>query len=264
MLEDKVRNLAEEVKEELLRHVNDEDFKKRLYKKDGDITWKVDLFANDILVKKFKENDIPCYILSEEQPGIRIAEEPEYIAIIDPIDGTYNFVSNIPFASISIAISKYKEKAYLSDIFYSIVINLFQDEIFEAKKGKGSYLNGYKICVNNYRSDDLTGVIYTNDPISIRELVKKFKRIRVLGSASLEVCYIACNRLDFFIDNRNHLRNVDIAAAYLILREAGGALIDINGNLLNCGINDIEKISIICSKDIEMCKFLLNYVRSRD
>ncbi len=261
MIEDNIREIVEEVREEIIRHLNDKEIRRRLYKKDGDVTWKIDIFANELLINKLKDYDIPCSIVSEENERINLVEEPEYVIIIDPLDGSYNFVSNIPFASISVAVSRYKRNATMKDIFYSIVSNIFKDETFEARKGIGSYLNKSRIFIEEKSSEDLTGVVYTDDVDKVSKLLRQYKRIRILGAASLEISYIASNRLDFFVDIRNHLRNVDIAAAYLILKEAGGYIVDLNGKEFDCEINRIRKISLICSRSEEICRRILKYVR---
>ncbi len=265
MIENKVREIVISVKEDISKILNDKNIKEVLYKKNGDTTWRIDIISEKMIIEKLKEEEIPCIIVSEEHEKLKLNDVPEYIFVLDPIDGSFNLVKGIPFASVSVAVAKYKRNATLSDLFYSIVVNIFEEEIFEAYKGKGSKFNGKAVHVNKrYDIDNLTGVIYTYNVNNLERLLKKTKRVRVLGAASLEISYIALNRIDYFLDIRNHLRNVDIAAAYLILKEAGGFIVDLNGRDFNCNITGIVRITLLCSKCKDLSLKLLNYVRSRD
>ena len=156
----------------------------------------------------------------------------DYTWVIDPLDGTNNFVSNLPIYCASIAL-KYK-----NEIIASAVYDASRNEMFYASKGSGAFLNGKSICVNNARrlQDALliTGFYYSrgNRMVDTLETIKRFffKRIRGLrrlGAAALDLCYVACGRAGGFWEFE--LSPWDFCAGKLIVEEAGGRVTDKRG-----------------------------------
>uniref|UniRef100_U5ETD7 Inositol-1-monophosphatase n=1 Tax=Corethrella appendiculata TaxID=1370023 RepID=U5ETD7_9DIPT len=152
--------------------------------------------------------------------------------IIDPIDGTNNFIHGIPYACVSIAL------VFNSEILLGIVNNPKTNELFTAKKNCGAYLNGEKIHTSS--ADALNKSLIANElslaalNVNTKELMGRAERfgtaaigLRSFGTAALTLSYIACGKLDgYVIDN---LYPWDIAAGALLVREAGGTVIGING-----------------------------------
>ncbi len=151
--------------------------------------------------------------------------------IIDPIDGTTNFAHSLPVCSVSIA---YEEKGVVK---LGGVYDPTRDELFFAEKGRGAFLNGTKIKVSKTKdlSEALlaTGFPYDRrkDPDQylrpFREFLMKAREIRRLGSAAIDLCYVACGRFDGYWEAK--LSPWDKAAGMLILSEAGGKLSDYSG-----------------------------------
>jgi myo-inositol-1(or 4)-monophosphatase len=170
------------------------------------------------------------YILSEETGDL--PKDSNYKWIIDPIDGTINFAHGIPLNCVSIAIEQNGE------IVYGAVYNPHLKELFFAEKGKGATLNDQPIHVSS-KSETLkaclaTGFPYTyinmrNGPLEIFDrFIRKGVPVRRLGSAAIDLCWVACGRFDGFYEHK--LEPWDSAAGYLIVQEAGGKVTDFDGN----------------------------------
>lgn len=167
--------------------------------------------------------------LAEE--GTTDKKGSSYNWIIDPLDGTTNFIHGIPAYSISVALLRYDE------IVLGGIFDPLRDEYFAAIRGKGARLNGNNITVSTERSlkDALiaTGFPYydfehIDQYISLfREFMKETRGIRRLGSAALDLAYLACGRFEGFFEYGLH--PWDVAAGILIIEEAGGVVTDFSG-----------------------------------
>ena len=168
-------------------------------------------------------------ILGEESGGE--TDTAGYLWVLDPIDGTVNFAHGIPLCCVSLAL------LHEGEIILGGVYNPMMDEFFEAEKSRGATLNGMPVSVSAKedfsRSCLVTGFPYEAPagephPIGVFE---KFVRagipVRRLGSAALDLCWVACGRFDGFWESG--LRPWDVAAGYLLVAEAGGTVTDFAG-----------------------------------
>lgn len=217
---------------------------------DGTPTEGVDVAAEAAALRVLEKAGISMLVVSEEAGKVEIGESPEYICILDPVDGSYNAVRGIPIYSLSIAFAEYSRTATLNEVEYALVKNLATGNVFETMKGKKPRCNGKKISTRS--KDELgkcTFSIYAKKSGFDRmlPLLKTVEKTRTLGSVALELCYVARGDLDGVADLRNDLRNIDIAAGKLILEEAGGVVSDENGNTLKAGITGIEKVNILAA-----------------
>ena len=168
-------------------------------------------------------------ILGEE--GGSIQNDEAYKWIIDPIDGTINFANNIPICCVSIGLE------HKGEMVAGVVFNPFMHELFLAEKGKGATLNGKKIQVSSQaqveKSCLVTGFPYTyldqpNGPLQVFErLIRRGIPVRRLGSAAIDLCWVAAGRFDGFYEH--HLQAWDSAAGFLIVQEAGGKVTNFEG-----------------------------------
>ena len=180
----------------------------------------------NVIKKEFPNH----YILSEEAG--EIIQDSNYKWIVDPIDGTVNFAHGIPICCVSIAIE------HQGEIIMAAVYNPNLNELFFAEKDRGSSLNGSKISVsekiNVMNACLVTGFPYTyldmsNGPLQVFErFIRKGIPVRRLGSAAIDLCWVAAGRFDGFYEHK--LEAWDSAAGYLIVEEAGGRVSDFNGN----------------------------------
>ncbi len=177
------------------------------------------------------KNDFPGHFILSEEAGAIIMDS-EYKWIIDPIDGTVNFANGIPFCCVSVGLE------HNGKLLMGAVYNPLMNEFFFAEKGWGASLNDKKIHVGNKSSviDSclVTGFPYTyidepNGPLEVFErLIRKGVAVRRLGSAALDLCWVAAGRFDGFYE---HLLNAwDSAAGTIIVEEAGGKVTDFEGN----------------------------------
>jgi len=191
--------------------------------------------ASDIKVEKILIEELqkarPTYSILSEEAG-QINNDESFKWIIDPIDGTSNFLHGIPHFAISVGLEHDKE------IICGIIYDPIKDEMFVAEKGNGSYLNNKRMRVSS-RSKLKDCMIITGGPrnkskdrdLALEEY-KKFSSkvlvpIRKLGSASLDMAYVAMGRCDGFW--QRDLSYWDIAAGIIIVKEAGGFVTDFNG-----------------------------------
>lgn len=212
---------------------------------DGTPTVKLDDVAEMAAFDVLRGIDIPLVVLSEESGLVRMGDDPEYICVLDPVDGTHNAVRGIPFYSISIAIAPYSDNATTKDIEFGLVMNLETGDVFEAQKGRGARFNGEKIKVEDKRLNESTFCIYMrNDIGKLNDLLREVKRIRNMGSVALELSHVAKGDYHGLVDLRNLLKVTDIAAGTLILEEAGGIFTP------DSSMMDLEGISVVaCSSE---------------
>jgi myo-inositol-1(or 4)-monophosphatase len=154
--------------------------------------------------------------------------------IVDPLDGTLNFIHSFPVFSFSIALCG-NDYDLLGGVVYQPVLN----ELFTAEKGKGAFLNDVQIHVSSrYSPENL--LIATGLPFKeyhyleaymgmLKEVIKDSAGIRRAGSAAIDLAYTACGRFDAFWEYK--LYPWDFAAGVLLVREAGGTVTDFSGNL---------------------------------
>lgn len=206
-------------------------------KSPNDFVSDVDVMAEKILIETIRESYPNHQILAEEH-GLSGDDNSEYRWVIDPIDGTTNFIKGLPHFAISIAIFK-KGKLEAGLVYQPIT-----DELFAAARGQGATLNDRKIRASTTLPDN--AIITTGIPFKEAELmprqIKCMKNvltqcpdIRRLGSAALDLCYVACGRVDGYFEFG--LSEWDIAAGALIAQESGAIVSDDKGEFdyLNSG-----------------------------
>lgn len=173
------------------------------------------------------QRDFPDHEILSEEIGA-IAMPSEYKWIIDPIDGTVNFAHGLPICCVSLAVE------VSGEMRMGAVFNPFSEELFFAEKGKGAWCNEDSISVSSNEEIEkaflVTGFPYVwegagRDPIRVFEkLVKSGLPVRRLGSAALDLCYVASGRFDGFWEFS--LNAWDTAAGFLMVEEAGGKVTD--------------------------------------
>lgn len=220
---------------------------------DGAPTVHMDDVAEKAAFDVLRRTEIPMVVLSEEAGKISLGDDPEYICVLDPVDGTYNAVRKIPVYSISIAIAKYREAASVNDLELGLVMNLVTGDLFEARKGWGASFNGMSMQTSaEERPDRGTFCIYmqNSDIGRLSGLLRSVKRIRTMGSVALELCHVAKGDYQGLVDLRKMLKVTDVAAGKLILEEAGGKISGGTG-ALDASILDLKGITVVaCGNEI--------------
>lgn len=201
--------------------------KEQELKADDTFVTNVDLEAEKLIISRIKEKFPEHHIISEEAGDDK--RDSEYAWIIDPIDGTRNFMHNIPLFSVSIGIAK-NNKPYIGVVYFPIT-----NELFSAEKGKGAYLNDKKIHVSERGLKDSPVMAYGANVHKgtdwhmkkIPEFLKVIKRMRLLGNATTNMCFLAAGRFDSYIARFGKVW--DFAGSFVIVEEAGGKITDLQG-----------------------------------
>jgi myo-inositol-1(or 4)-monophosphatase len=186
--------------------------------------------AEKAIIQVIKSAYPDHYILSEEAG--KIVQDSSYKWIIDPIDGTINFAKGIPINCVSIGIE------HNGEMLMGAVYNPHMNELFFAEKGKGATLNEKPVRVSAesdiMKSCLVTGFPYTyldmpNGPLQVFDrFIRKGVPVRRLGSAAIDLCWVAAGRFDGFYEHK--LEAWDSSAGYIIVEEAGGKVTDLKGN----------------------------------
>jgi Archaeal fructose-1,6-bisphosphatase and related enzymes of inositol monophosphatase family len=201
------------------------------YKGAVDVVTESDKKSEDYLLGQIQAA-FPQHAILTEESGAH-AGESDHLWIIDPLDGTVNYSHRLPIYSISIAYQ------FHGQLQLGVVYDPSYNECFSAERGKGAYLNGKKISVSGasemIKTLMVTGFPYDRHSEEYFRAQRLFSHItsitqgvRRLGSAALDLCYVAAGRLDAYFELSIH--PWDIAAAALIVQEAGGIVRDIHGN----------------------------------
>jgi len=218
---------------EVIQQFFDRDFK--ISNKEGinNLVTEADYASEKAIFSAIREQ-FPDHFLLSEETG-EIVQDSSYKWIIDPIDGTVNFANNIPICCVSIGV-EHEGKMILGAVY-----NPLMKEFFFAEKGGGATLNDKRIYVSLKTqlstSCLATGFPYTylessNGPLDVfSRLIRQGIPIRRLGSAAIDLCYVAAGRFDGFFEHK--LNAWDSAAGYLIVEEAGGKVTDLNGDVYN-------------------------------
>ncbi len=207
-----------------LKYFRSENLQVETKLNESDIVTKADKLSEQLLIDNIHRVYPTHSILSEESGEESHGEESEYRWIIDPLDGTTNFNAGLPLFSVSIAIE------YRGETIIGVVYAPYLDEVFHAVKGQGAFLNGRPISASC--NDSLEkAVISTGFPVDKKttndnnltpfsKVMPEVRGIRRLGSAAVDLCYVAAGFLDGYWEINLH--KWDIAAGQLIVSEAGG------------------------------------------
>ncbi|SFF02101.1 myo-inositol-1(or 4)-monophosphatase [Paenibacillus algorifonticola] len=207
--------------------------------------------GSEQLIKKLVLTHFPHHsFLGEEgvEPGPEASaqaladkSEAEYLWIVDPIDGTTNFVHGFPFFVVSIAL------AYKGEVIVGVVYDPMKDELFLAEKGKGAYVSGKRMQVSKEEtlSSSLIATGFPADHLyalplnlkGIQALAPQVRNLRSSGSAALHMAYVAAGRLTGFWEIG--LNSWDLAAGSLLVQESGGIVTDTQGKSYHLGVRNV-------------------------
>lgn len=184
--------------------------------------------------------------------ALEAAREAEYLWIIDPIDGTTNFIHGFPFCSVSIAL------AHRGELIVGVIYDPLHDELFRAVRGQGATLNGRPLRVSKEErlQQALLATGFAGDPHGTRQanlrgvlsLALRVRSIRTAGSAALHLAYVAAGRLSGFWEV--DLNAWDVAAGSLLVQEAGGQVSDTRGCAYNLAVRHIVASNGLIHKEL--------------
>ena len=206
-----------------------------------DFVTKTDKHVEKILIEELSKTKKNYSFLSEEVGSIK-NKDKENIWIIDPIDGTTNFLHGIPHFAICIALESKKE------IISGLVFDPIKDEMFYAEKNKGAYLNNQRLRVSNKSSIEECLFSSNHEGVKFSNL-----NMRYSGCAALDLAYVASGRLDGFFHNKINIW--DVAAGALLVEEAGGIV----NNLDKFNPNKIDIRASSETINVKMLENLKNF-----
>lgn len=212
----------------LLRSINKLDALNVIHKDRMDYASEVDADAEKVIIKELRRA-YPDYAVVGEEGGAQ--GKGRYTWVIDPLDGTSNYLRGFPHYCVSIALVENGEPTD------AVIFDPLRNDLFTASKGAGAQLNERRIRVAE-RKDLVGTVICTGFPPReraragaqldcVRELLTHAEDVRRTGSAALDLAYVACGRLDAYFEAG--VKDWDVAAGVLLVREAGGRICDFKG-----------------------------------
>ena len=237
-----VTTIARKAGKIILQAHNDLDSINTIRKPDGTVVSNVDLAVESFIIENIKKSGFDNDFFITEESGEFGNPESRFTWIIDPIDGTNNFVHGLPHCCISIGIRKEGE------LVLGVIYNPFLDLMFSAYKGEGAELNGKRIRAS--KAKDLKGTLISASLKYSRKIFKdsyvaemvmlqqEITGYRYSGSLAMDMAYLASGFVDGLWASGN-VKIWDIAAGYVIAKEAGIVITDIKGN------NNIENASVI-------------------
>jgi myo-inositol-1(or 4)-monophosphatase len=233
----------------------------------GDPMKLVDLAAEKAIIEVLLQNGISFTLVSEESGIKEFGKEAKSCYItIDPIDGTTNFIHGLPFYCTSVAISC---RPKLSEVYAAMVADLSHGTTYTAIKGKGAFCDFQKISTSNVDllEEAVIGLDLNTYKIKeiapkLSDLIQKTKHLRHFGANALELCYVAEGLTDAFVDVRGKLRTTDVAAGFLILKEAGGLVTDPDGNLVDVKLDPQQTLKFVASGNPQLHKTILGLIKS--
>jgi myo-inositol-1(or 4)-monophosphatase len=233
----------------------------------GDKTLLLDLKAEDAIIEVIRQLDTPMMILSEEQGLIMPEDRPEYVAVIDPIDGSANIERGIPLCSIGISAVRYSDKMTTDDAEISIIESVFSDETFIAEKGLGVKRNGKTVRVADSIPLEKTIISYDTKKsgdesflMSSMRVIRGVHDIRRSASNLLDLCWVASGALNAMVDMRGMLPIVHVSGTHMVL-EAGGYVAEVDGKRLNLPIAANQMMSFVAASDEATAKEILALFR---
>ena len=222
-------NAARQAGDVILRHIEQAQHLSLIAKGEGDYFCEVDIQAEKAIIATLLKA-YPDHGIQAEESGL-YQSDAESVWIIDPLDGTKNFIHGFPCYAVSIALR------VKSRIEHAVVYDPLRHECFSASRGRGAQLNDRRIRVSK-ETQISKAMLSAGLPIRHPELVERYMRAyqrfvgqcsatRVTGSAALDLAYVACGRLDGFWGLE--MKPWDVAAGILLVQEAGGLISDLQG-----------------------------------
>ncbi|MBL8555436.1 MAG: inositol monophosphatase [Phenylobacterium sp.] len=200
----------------------------------GDPFSEADLRAEET-VKSMLARARPAYGFLGEEGGLVPGSDPDHVWVVDPLDGTMNFVRGVPFFAVNIALAK------AGDVLAGVTYVPMMDEMFWAERGGGAFLNGAPIRVaGTARLEDSVlaiGIPFAGKPRQaqfhheIAQLTHRVASVRRLGAGAVDTAYVACGRFDAYWEQS--VSPWDMAAGAVLVREAGGVVTNTAGGPLD-------------------------------
>ena len=228
----------------------------------GDISRNIDIIAEKTVLDYLKEINFECIVLGEECGRVELSKKPKGYVIMDAIDGSANAVRGVPFFCSSLAFATENK---LSSVTDGVITNLSNGKMYWASKNKGAFFNNKQIKV--HKKNPIYKIIGINTSGASIDLVKllnpiyeNYEHTRHFGANALEMAMFARGLMDIFIDLRKKIRIQDIAAGYVIVKEAGAILLDEDLNRLDANLSYETRVSFIAAANQEILDEIMSKI----
>jgi len=214
----------------------------------GTPTQAIDRVAEDAILRQLEYDGADLNVLSEETGFVD--RGGSRTLIVDPVDGTYNAVRGIPIYATSLAVGD----RTLGSVTHGLVKDLPRGDTYYAEKGKGASRNGVPLRTRRFAAKESLFSVYLGtraDPAAY-DVARVARRVRSLGAAALDLCAVAAGGVDLYYANADpsvRLRIMDIAAGVLLVREAGGVVVDTKGRELEMPVILRARTNLVAAGD---------------
>ena len=228
----------------------------------GDISRNIDIVAEKAVLDYLKKINFDCIVLGEECGRVELSSQPKGFVIMDAIDGSANAVRGVPFFCCSLAFATDDKISSITD---GVVTDLTTGDMYWASKGKGAFLNGTKIHVLD--KEPTYRIVGINVSGASPELVQRLQPVfkshnhtRHFGANALEMAMFAQGLMDIFIDLRDKIRIQDMAAGYLLIKEAGGLMLDGNLQPLDSDLSYGARLSFVAAANQKILDEIMSQI----
>ena len=218
----------------------------------GDTTKVFDLESENMIFEELSRRIKDCFLFVSEESGTRrFCDEPRWVIVVDPVDGSMNYDAQIPWVSISIAVAPLEsEEPTIRDVTHAVVYDVFHKIDYSFDQTDGVTIAGSPATRRSRPPGIVLGYFESTDSYKIipRYWAKRGSRasLRSLGSAALDIVYVGLGNAEAFVDTRAKLRNVDVAAALKIASVLGAKAKLCSGvDALSVTLKDISKIECL-------------------
>ena len=229
----------------------------------GDMSLLLDIKAEDAIIGVLSSSSTDFEILTEEKGYIKCDNKPEYLALIDPIDGSANLTRGIPLVSIGISVVPYTSSMTSDDAELSIIDSVFTDETYVAVTGRGVTRNG--VTVRPSTSVNLREAIISFDTKRTWDTEFLKCSLRTVGAVHdtrrtasnlLDLCWTASGFLDAMVDLRNMLPIIHLCGTHMVF-EAGGFVLDQRGNRFHSSLESDKMMSFVAASNEMLAQQIL-------
>jgi myo-inositol-1(or 4)-monophosphatase len=229
----------------------------------GDKTLLLDVKAEDAIISVLSSSGTEFEILTEEKGFIKSEKMSEYLALIDPIDGSTNLERGIPLVSIGISIVPFTEMMTSDDAEISVIDSVFTDETYVAVTGKGVTRNGARVKPSPPVELKDAIISYdtkrTWDPHFMEKSLRTISAVhdtRRTASNLLDLCWTASGFLDGMVDLRDMLPIIHLCGTHMVF-EAGGFVLDQNGNRFNSSLEPEKMMNFVAASNETLARQIL-------
>ncbi|MFW9813755.1 MAG: inositol monophosphatase family protein [Candidatus Thorarchaeota archaeon] len=234
----------------------------------GDKTLLLDMMAEEEILSILQSSSIDFAILTEEKGFVESDQTPEYLAIVDPIDGSANIERGIPLVTIGISIVPYKDKMTTDDVEISVIDSVFTEETYVAITGKGVSRNNKSVKVRppvelekaivSYDTKKTWDSVYMDRSL---KAIKSLHDIRRTASNLLDLCWTAAGFLDGLVDLRDMLPIIHLSGTHMVF-EAGGYVLDIDGTRYCSPLKPDLMMNIVAASNETLARQILAIFQS--